>query len=139
MKFAKVLTAVALSATFAVAAQANTVDVKVTNATGEIAVFTYEYFSGSVTPSPVDIPAAGSTSFKLTSGADSVSGMRFVYTAGRKECRFAASHITDLRTGVPTFKKTGTSIGSRNASCTANITATSFTAPYNYTVEFQIR
>jgi len=84
-------------------------------------------------------PAPAATVFVLTRAADTVSGMRFVYTSGTKKCRFAASHRVNVSTKVPSFTKTGTSIGSTRATCNANITAVQTSLPYNYTVEFEIK
>ena len=75
----------------------------------------------------------------LTSVADTVSGMRFVYASGNKKCRFAASHQVNPSTKVPSWTKTGTSIGTTRATCNANITAAQAGLPYNYTVEFEIK
>lgn len=140
MKLAKLFGAVALFASMVATAQAGTlVTVKVKNSTAAIAVYTYEYFSGSVSLAPGSIDASTTSSFILTSGADTVSGMRFVYTSGTKKCRFAASHTVNVSTKVPSFTKTGTSIGSTRATCSANITAVQTSLPYNYTVEFEIK
>ncbi|VXC09993.1 conserved hypothetical protein [Pseudomonas sp. 8Z] len=98
-----------------------------------------EYFSGSVAPTPGTIQPSAATAFVLTSGADIVSGMRFVYTSGTKKCRFAASRTVNVSTKVPSFTKTGTSIGSTRATCNATITAVQTSLPYNYTVEFEIK
>ncbi len=140
MKLAKLFGAGALFASMVATAQAGTlVTVKVKNSTAVQADYTYEYFSGSVAPSPGTIPASSTGNFVLTSGADIVSGMRFVYTSGTKKCRFAASHTVNVSTKVPSFTKTGTSIGSTRATCNANITAIQTSLPYNYTVEFEIK
>lgn len=42
-------------------------------------------------------------------------------------------------TKVPSWTKTGTSIGTTRATCNANITAAQAGLPYNYTVEFEIK
>lgn len=112
MTLAKLLGASALFASRVATAQAGTiVTVKVNNSTAVQADYTYEYFSGSVTPSPAAIPASLAGNFVLTSVADTVSGMRFVYASGNKKCRFAASHTVNFITKVPTWTKTGISFG----------------------------
>ncbi|MCW2292424.1 hypothetical protein M2262_002474 [Pseudomonas sp. BIGb0408] len=115
MKISKLFGSIALAASMVAGAHAGTsVTIKVKNSTTADAQFTYEYFSGSVSPAPGSILPSGTSTFILTSGADTVSGMRFVYTSGSKQCRFAASHTVDPRTRVPTFNKTGTSIGTHD-------------------------
>lgn len=111
----------------------------VKNSTTTEAAYTYEYFSGSVSPTPGSILPSNTTTFYLTSVADTVSGMRFVYASGNKKCRFAASHQVNPSTKVPSWTKTGTSIGTTRATCNANITAAQAGLPYNYTVEFEIK
>ena len=141
MKLAKLFGAAALFASMvATAHAANTsVTVKVKNSTTTEAAYTYEYFSGSVSPTPGSILPSNTTTFYLTSVADTVSGMRFVYASGNKKCRFAASHQVNPSTKVPSWTKTGTSIGTTRATCNANITAAQAGLPYNYTVEFEIK
>lgn len=140
MRISKLFGAIALFAAMVATAQAGTfVTIKVKNSTTASAEYTYEYFSGSVSPSPGSILPSNTTTFQLTSIADTVSGMRFVYTSGNKKCRFAASHQVNPSTQVPSWTKTGTSIGSTSATCKANITAVQTGLPYNYTVEFEIK
>ncbi len=119
---------------------ANTVTtVKVTNNTAATAVYAFEYFAGTASPTPTNISAGGNITFAVTSVANIVSGLRFTYTSSTKACRFAASHTVNVSTMVPTWTKTGTSIGSTFATCGAVITAASPTNPWNYTVEFTIQ
>lgn len=140
MKSARLFGTAALFASMVAAAQAGTVStVKVKNSTNLPASYTYEYFSGSVTPTPSSIPEGGTTTFYLTSAFETVSGMRFVYTSGNKKCRFAASHQVNPSTKAPSWSKTGTSIGTSRATCNANITAIQAGPPYNYTAEFEIK
>lgn len=140
MKLAKLFGASALLASMVAAAQAGTiVTVKVKNSTTTEAAYTYEYFSGSVSPTPGSILPSNTTTFYLTSVADTVSGMRFVYASGNKKCRFAASHQVNPTTKVPSWTKTGDSIGTTRATCNANTTAVQAVSPYNYTVEFEIK
>ncbi|QQQ50796.1 hypothetical protein JJQ97_00650 [Pseudomonas syringae] len=140
MKLAKLFATTVLFTSMVAAAHAGTiVTVKVKNSTTGPAEYTYEYFSGSVSPSPSTILPSATTTFALTSVADTVSGMRLVYTSGTKKCRFAATHQVNPSSNVPSWTKTGTSIGSSNATCSAKITAVQASLPYNYTVEFEIR
>lgn len=80
MKLAKLFGAAALFASMVATAHAanTTVTVKVKNSTTTEAAYTYEYFSGSVSPTPGSILPSNTTTFYLTSVADTVSGMRFV-------------------------------------------------------------
>jgi hypothetical protein len=118
---------------------ANTVTtVKVTNSTNAPAVYGPVSFAGTASPTPTNIAAGGSLTFLVTSLSDIVSGIHFTYTSGTKECRFDASHTVNVITHVPTWTKSGTSIGTTSATCGATITAASPTDPYNYTVEFTI-
>lgn len=82
----KVIAAFSLAALVAFNAEAaNTMaTVQVENKTANTAVYGYEYFSGSVSPAPVDIAPGQATSFVLTSVSDSVSGMRFTYASGSR-------------------------------------------------------
>ncbi|WP_232923411.1 hypothetical protein [Pseudomonas synxantha] len=140
MRFAKLFGAATLFASMIASAQAGIiVTVKVKNSTTGPAAYTFEYFSGSVAPSPSTILPSATTTFALTSVADTVSGMRFVYTSGSKKCRFAASHQVNPTTKTPSWTKMGTSTGSDKATCNANITAIQSAPPYNYTVEFEIK
>lgn len=113
--------------------------VKVKNLTAATAVYGYEYFAGTASPTPTNIPANGNITFAVTSGFDTVSGMRFTYTSGTKACRFVASHTVNIVSDAITYTKTGTSIGTTSATCTAAITAASPFSPYNYTVKFSIK
>lgn len=136
----KAALALALSgAAFGAHAANNVATVKVKNLTAATAVYGYEYFAGTASPTPTNIAANGNITFTVTSAFDTVSGMRFTYTSGTKACRFVASHTVNIVSGAITYTKTGTSIGSTFATCTAAITAASPTSPYNYTVEFSIK
>ena len=85
MRFVKLFGAATLFASMIASAQAGIiVTVKVKNSTSGPAAYTFEYFSGSVAPSPSTILPSATTTFALTSVADTVSGMRFVYTSGNK-------------------------------------------------------
>ena len=89
MKLAKLFGAAALFASMVATAHAanTTVTVKVKNSTTTEAAYTYEYFSGSVSPTPGSILPSNTTTFYLTSVADTVSGMRFVYASDNMKCR----------------------------------------------------
>ncbi len=140
MKLTKLLGAMALFGSMVATAHASTVvTVNVKNSTTDPATYTYEYFAGSVNPAPGTILSSATESFKLTSGSAQVSGMRFVYTSGSKQCRFAASHTVNPMNGVPTFNKSGVSIGTKRATCNANISAVQPTLPFNFTVDFEIK
>lgn len=140
MKFTKLFSAIALFGSMAATAHASTiVTVNVKNSTTTPAAYTYEYFAGSVSPTPGEIQPSATGTFLLTSGSELVSGMRFVYTSGPKQCRFAASHTVNPMTGVPTFTKTGTSIGRTRATCNATITGIKPSSPFDYTVNFEIK
>ncbi|MDD2557182.1 MAG: hypothetical protein PHH87_02710 [Desulfuromonas sp.] len=140
MKFTKLFSAIALFGSMAATAHASTVvTVNVKNSTATQAEYTYEYFAGSVNPTPGTIQPSATSTFQLTSGSELVSGMRFVYTSGSKKCRFAASHTVNPMNGVPTFNKSGASIGTSRATCNANISAVQPTPPFNFTVAFEIK
>lgn len=140
MKFNNLFGAIALFGSMMAAAHASTaVTVNVKNSTASQADYTYEYFAGSVSPTPGTIAPYATETFQLTSGSELVSGMRFVYTSGSKKCRFAASHTVNPMNGVPTFNKSGASIGTTRATCNANISAVKPSAPFDYTVNFEIK
>lgn len=125
-----------------VAANANTeTTVLVTNRTSETAIFGYESFSGSISPTPGSISAGGSDHFALTSFGYYASGLRLTYTAGAKKCRFTASHTARPSLGkfIPRWDKAGDSIGRSRATCTATITNPRPSIPFNYTVNFSIQ
>lgn len=140
MKYSKLFLAAALFASMIASAHAGTiVTVKVKNSTAAPAEFTYEYFSGSIYPSPSTIPPSATTTFAMASVVETASGIRFVYTSGKKKCHFSATHIVSPSSNAPSWTKIGTSIGSSNATCNAIITTAQAERPYNYTVEFEIK
>jgi hypothetical protein len=133
----------AISASLAGQAAASNTEAKVTvvNQTSETAVFGYEYFSGSVSSTPTAIEKGTTANFTLTSVSNWASGMRFTYTAGRKKCRFEASHSARLLLGraIPNWKKNAASIGPGRANCTVTVTQASPNDPFNYSVKFTIQ
>lgn len=76
MRFANLFEAATLFASMIASAQAGIiVTVKVKNSTTGPAAYTFEYFSGSVAPSPSTILPSATTTFALTSVADTVYGV----------------------------------------------------------------
>ncbi|MDB6145648.1 MAG: hypothetical protein JWP80_4692 [Pseudomonas sp.] len=125
-----------------VMASANTeTSISVSNTTADRATFGYEYFTGSVSPTPSDIDPGRSTRFELTSFGYYASGLRFTYTAGNKKCRFSASHtaVPSLGRYIPRWKKNGESVGRARATCTATISNPRPDVPFNYSVNFSIQ
>lgn len=120
-------------------AESNRATVIVDNKTSAKATFTYEHLTGSALPMFSEIPELSVRTFIVTSFADSVSGMRFVYASGNKKCRFSVSHTASLPSYVPTWKKDAVSIGSARASCEVKIEKISAQMPYDYTVRFTIQ
>lgn len=130
-----------LSAVAYVNAQAanNVATVVIDNKTAVTAHFIYEQLAGTAEPMFGDVQTKKAETFKVSSFSDSVSGMRFVYSAGAKQCRFNVSHTTTFPGYVPTWKKDADSIGSARASCAVTIESISSQMPYNYTVRFTIQ
>lgn len=76
MRFANLFGAATLFASMIASAQAGIiVTAKVKNSTTGPAAYTFEYFSGSVAPSPSTILPSATTTFALTSVADTVYGV----------------------------------------------------------------
>lgn len=135
------LVAVAASVMANVAVAGTQAQVTVNNQSLEEAVFGFEHFFGSVDTQPGKLLPGEARTFTLNSPSNLASGMRFTYTAGKKKCRFSASHTTrPLMSGaIPSWKKDADSIGSARATCMANFTRTSPKDPFNYNVEFTLR
>lgn len=117
----------------------NVATVIVDNKTAAVATFTYEHLTGSASPMFAEVSPANTGTFRVTSYADSVSGMRFVYTSGSKKCRFSVSHSAPPPSYIPSWKKDAVSIGAARASCTVKIEKISAQMPYDYTVRFTIK
>lgn len=117
----------------------NVATVIIDNKTTASAGFTYEYIAGTASPVFGSVPAQSDRLYEVTSFADSISGMRFVYTSGSKQCRFNISHAVSSSGNVPAWKKDADSIGSSKARCMVNVERISAQMPYDYTVRFTIQ
>ncbi|TLP61215.1 MULTISPECIES: hypothetical protein [Pseudomonas] len=117
----------------------NKATVIIDNKTNVIAKYTYEHMSGGASPIMADVGPQLMSTFVVTSFADSISGMRFVYASGAKKCRFSVSHIASFPSNIPTWKKDARSIGSTKADCTVVLEKIDMNMPYHYTVRFTIK
>lgn len=117
----------------------NLATVVIDNKTAVTTHFTYEQMVGTAEPMFGDVSGKSVATFKVSSLSEYVSGMRFVYSSGTKQCRFNVSHSTTFPGYVPTWNKGAVSIGSARASCTVRVESISSQMPYNYTVRFTIQ
>lgn len=120
-------------------AENNLATVIVDNETSAAASYTYEHMSGTSQPVMGEVNARQNRVFLVTSFADSISGMRFVYASGSKKCRFSVSHTAPPPRYIPTWKKDAVSIGSSRATCTVKMERIGTQMPYHYTVRFTIQ
>ncbi|MBV4534355.1 hypothetical protein HU719_023480 [Pseudomonas sp. SWRI107] len=120
-------------------AQNTTTRVSIDNQTTGTAKFTHEYLLGVSEPGMAEVFSGDTRTFVVTSLADSVSGMRFVYTSGQKQCRFSASHSAQFPNPGAVWKKEAASIGKVRATCLAQLEQADFNMPHNYSVRFTIK
>lgn len=111
----------------------------VDNQTAVAAAFTYEHMAGTSSPAMGNVEPESVERFVVTSFADSLSGLRFVYSAGNRKCRFSVSHTASPPRYIPTWKKDAVSIGSSTARCTVKLEGIDARLPYDYTVRFTIQ
>jgi hypothetical protein len=83
-------------------------------------------YNGYLSPLPAtSIAPGGGNSFNHTGVGNILSG-HFEYSSGSKACRFSYSSYPQYAGGPCTFNRSGTSIGSAYAECTASITSYNF-------------
>ncbi len=112
-------------------AQANTVNLTISNSTSEPLTLVSGSPYGSL---PATIPANSSQSVTLTfSGTRSDIEATYRRVGTGTTCTFKASHV--VQTSGPVFNKSATPEGTPTATCSAT-QSPRYTSPYNYSATF---